>query len=209
MKNNIILIGGGGHCKSVIDVLESLNYNILGILDVAEKVGKSVLSIPIIGTDDNICQYVDNAKFLITLGFIKDPYARINLFNKVKENLGEFATVIAPTAYVSKYAHIEEGTIIMHNALINTEVRIGKNCIINTAAIIEHESIIGNQTHISTNVVINGGCNIGDRVFIGSKSVSAQGVNITNETIISANSFIKKDIIEKGIYEGYPLSKRK
>lgn len=40
---NLILVGDGGHCKSVIDVAESFGYNILGILDMPEDVGKQVL----------------------------------------------------------------------------------------------------------------------------------------------------------------------
>ena len=38
-QKNLILIGGGGHCKSVIDVAESAGYNILGILGMPEEVG--------------------------------------------------------------------------------------------------------------------------------------------------------------------------
>ena len=83
-KNNLILLGGGGHCKSVIDVAESAGYNILGILDMPEDVGKKVLDYKVIGTDDDIPQYVDKAEFVITVGFIKNPTTRIKLYNKVK-----------------------------------------------------------------------------------------------------------------------------
>ena len=51
---NLVLVGGGGHCKSVIDVAESAGYKILGILDILENVGKKVLGYSIIGTDDNL-----------------------------------------------------------------------------------------------------------------------------------------------------------
>lgn len=74
MHNNpLILLGGGGHCKSVIDVAESAGYTILGILDKPELVGTKVLDYEIIGTDDAIPQYVDKAEFLITVGQIKSP----------------------------------------------------------------------------------------------------------------------------------------
>ena len=49
----IILMGGGGHCKSCIDVIESANeYEIVGILDTADKLGQSILDYKIIGTED-------------------------------------------------------------------------------------------------------------------------------------------------------------
>lgn len=39
----IILIGGGGHCKSVIEAAESSGRAIAGILDMAENVGHEIL----------------------------------------------------------------------------------------------------------------------------------------------------------------------
>ena len=45
----LILLGGGGHCKSVIDVAESAGYTILGILDKPELVGNKVLDYENIG----------------------------------------------------------------------------------------------------------------------------------------------------------------
>ena len=116
-QKNLILVGGGGHCKSVIDVAESAGYNILGILDMPEDVGKKVLDYKVIGTDDDIPQYVDKAEFVITVGFIKNPNTRIKLYNKVKEAGGKFATVIASTARVSKYSNIGEGTGIRHSSM--------------------------------------------------------------------------------------------
>ena len=85
MKHPLILIGGGGHCKSVIEVAESAGYEIKGILDMPDEVGKEVLpGHKVIGTDDEIPQYVEECDFIITVGFIKNPALRIKLYNKVK-----------------------------------------------------------------------------------------------------------------------------
>lgn len=209
MKRDIILVGGGGHCKSVIDVAEMAGYNILGILDTAERLGEKVLSSSIIGCDDDILEFIDKADFLITVGFIKNPSIRTKLFNKIKDIGGKFATIIAPTAHVSKYATVGEGSIVMHNVVINAEATIGENCIINTFANVEHESIIGNNCHISTGVMINGGCSIGDNIFIGSQSVIAQGIHISSDIIISAGALVHKDIKLSGVYVGNPIRKIK
>lgn len=115
----LIFIGGGGHCKSVIEAAESAGYRILGVLDLPEKVGKDILSAKVIGTDEDISTYVDKAEFVVTVGFINNPATRIELYNKVKEAGGRLATIIASTAYVSKYASIGEGTVVMHHAFIN------------------------------------------------------------------------------------------
>ena len=40
----IVLIGGGGHCKSVIDVIEQEGqFTIVGIVDNAELLGSKIL----------------------------------------------------------------------------------------------------------------------------------------------------------------------
>lgn len=203
-NKNLILLGGGGHCKSVIDVAESAGYNILGVLDRPEEVGKQVLDYKVIGTDDDIPQYVDKAEFVITVGFIKNPAIRIKLYNKVKEAGGTLATIIASTARVSKYATIGEGTVVMHNAFVNAGAQIGNNVILNTFSNIEHDAFVGDQCHISTGTMVNGDCKVGNNVFIGSQSVIANSVTIGDDIIIGAGSVVRKSIERKGIYAGNP-----
>lgn len=205
MKRPLILIGGGGHCKSVIEVAESAGYEIKGILDMPDEVGKEVLpGHKVIGTDDEIPQYVEECEFVITVGFIKDPALRIKLYNKVKEAGGRLATIIASTAHVSKYAELGEGTVIMHQAFVNAGAKIGDNCIINTFVNIEHDAVVGNQCHISTGTMVNGECKIGENCFIGSQSVCANCIEIASDIIVGAGSVVRKSIRVKGIYAGNP-----
>lgn len=205
MQKPIILIGGGGHCKSVIEAAESAGFCILGILDIPEDVGSEVLpGHKVIGTDDDIPSYVDKADFVITVGFIKNPAIRIKLYNKVIEAGGHLATVIASTAHVSKYSTIGEGTVVMHQAFINAGAKIGENVIINTFVNIEHDAVIGDQCHISTGCMVNGDCKIGLRVFVGSQSVLANFISVGDDIIIGAGSLVRKSISEKGIYSGNP-----
>lgn len=205
MKRPLILIGGGGHCKSVIEVAESAGYEIKGILDMPDEVGKEVLpGHKVIGTDDEIPQYVEECDFIITVGFIKNPALRIKLYNKVKAAGGRLATIIASTAHVSKYAELGEGTVIMHHAFVNAGAKIGDNCIINTLVNIEHDAEVGNQCHISTGTMVNGECKIGENCFIGSQSVCANCIEIASDIIVGAGSVVRKSIRVKGIYAGNP-----
>lgn len=203
-QKNLILIGGGGHCKSVIDVAESAGYNILGVLDMPEEVGKSVLDYKVIGTDDDIPQYVGKTEFLITVGFIKNPAIRVRIYNKVKEAGGKLATIVASTAHVSRYATLGEGTVVMHQAAVNAGAEIGDNCIINTFCNIEHDAVIGAQCHISTGTMVNGDCKVGERVFIGSQSALTNGITVGEDIIVGAGSVVRKSISEKGVYAGNP-----
>ena len=203
-KKNLILIGGGGHCKSVIEVAECAGWNILGILDTKENVGKSVLGYTIIGVDEQIPSFVDSVSFLITVGQIKDVGLRIKLHEKVLAADGELATVIASDAHVSKHAAIGKGTVIMHKTVINAAAQIGNGCIINTMANIEHDARIGDYCHISTGAMVNGNCAIGQETFIGSGVVVANGISIASRCVVSAGSVVRKNITISGIYAGNP-----
>lgn len=192
----LILIGGGGHCKSVIDVIEAENkFQIAGILDTEENVGETVLGYKIIGTDAIIEELNKKGNyFLITVGQIKSPELRIKLFKYLKSIDANIATVYSPSSHVSKNSSVGEGTVVMHHSLINADVIVGENCIINTKALLEHDVQIGNHCHISTASVINGGCSVGERTFIGSNSVLVQGAQIGERCLIGAGSVIIKDV---------------
>jgi sugar O-acyltransferase (sialic acid O-acetyltransferase NeuD family) len=206
MKEKLILIGGGGHCKSCIDVIEQENkYEIAGILDVKENIGKNVLGYTVIGSDDDIEELSKQYRnFLITIGQIKSAEKRIAIYNRLEELNLILPVIISPLAYVSANANISDGTIVMHHAVVNAGAFVGSNCIINTKALIEHDALIGNNCHISTAAVINGECKIGDNCFIGSNSVISNVVKVENDCIIGAGSFVPRDLKIKGTYTGNP-----
>lgn len=193
MKDKLILIGGGGHCRSCIDVIEQTGlYNIVGIVDRQEKLGHHVLGYQIIGTDDELDQLTGLAdNFFITVGQIGNSQTRIQLFNRLIKLKCKLPVIISPNSYVSKHAEIGAGTIIMHHAVVNAGSRIGRNCIINTKALVEHDAVIGDHCHISTAAVINGGVVVGEKTFFGSGAVSKQSIDIKSNSFIKANSIVK------------------
>jgi sugar O-acyltransferase (sialic acid O-acetyltransferase NeuD family) len=210
-KESIILIGAGGHCKSIIDIIEGgLNYTIAGILAKEWAEENFFLDYPIIGNDDCIeTLAAKGVNFHIAVGQLNSNLGRINLFKRIKKAGGKMPVIISPNAHVSKRAIVNEGSIIMHNAVVNTDARIGSNCIINTGAVIEHDTIIGNNCHISTGVYINGNCTIGDNSFIGSNATIIQGITIGADNIIGAGSVVVRDTHPGKLYAGNPAKEKK
>ena len=206
---DLILVGGGGHCISCIDVIEQTNeYEILGILDLPEKVGQTILNYPIIGVDDQIEELSKKCNnFIITVGQIQSSALRETIFRKVKQAGANLPVIKSPVAYVSKYVELAEGTIIMHNAIINANAKIGKCCIINSKALIEHEAVVGDFCHISTGAILNGQVKVGNSCFIGSNTVVGNNLEICDKVVIAAGSQVLKSIKLPGIYIGNPLRK--
>lgn len=189
----IYLVGGGGHCVSCIDVIESTGrYEIAGIFDLPENKGKKILGYDILGGDSEIGSYVSpDVEFLITLGQIKSSELRKKIAQTLKKYNANIATVISNRAHVSKHAKIGIGTIVMHDALINANASVSENVIINTKALIEHDVVVGEFCHISTGAIVNGAVVIEADSFIGSQAVVKQGVRVIEKSIIQAGSFYR------------------
>lgn len=204
-------MGGGGHCKSVIEVIESTShYSIAGIIDNDLTPGIMVGGYPVIGTDHDIPALAAKGyAFHITVGHIKSPAIRINIYKQITQADGQLPVIIAATATVSKRAKIGAGTIIMHKAFVNADASIGSNCIINTGAVVEHDATIGHHCHISTGAYINGGCTVHDNSFIGSSSVLVQGITIATNNIIAAGAVVTHSTQPDGVYAGVPAQLKK
>lgn len=189
----LILIGGGGHCKSCIDVIEAAGtFRIVGILDSAEKVGQLVCGYSIVGTDDRIEEFAkQGVAFHITVGQMRSSVVREKIFSKIQALKAETPVIVSPLARVSSHARIGEGTIVMHYALVNADAEVGANCIINNRALVEHDAIVGNHCHISTGAILNGNVQVGHRSFVGSGAVTKEGVVIPEGSFVKANSIVK------------------
>ncbi|VEN74494.1 Acetyltransferase [Candidatus Desulfarcum epimagneticum] len=192
-KIEIILIGGGGHCKSCIDVIEQDGgFSIAGIVDLPENIEKKVLGYPVIACDDELASLRKRYNhFAVTVGYIRSPDLRFNLYQRVKELNASLPVIISPHAYVSRHSQIGEGTMVFHNAVVNAGAKIGVNNIINSCCLIEHDAVVGDHCHISTGAIVNGGTQIGDKAFCGSGSVSKEYISIPGKTFVKAHSIIK------------------
>ena len=188
----IILLGGGGHCKSCIDVIENENkYKIIGIID---KKKNFLLNYKVFPESYLNKKLIKNNYAFVTVGQIKNYKVRVKLFNRLKYLGFQIPSIISPSAYISKHAVIGQGTIVMHRAIVNAGAIIGNNCIINTNSLIEHDVVIGDHTHISTKATINGGVVIGNKVFVGSRSIIKDNIKIGERSIVGAGLYIKKNL---------------
>jgi sugar O-acyltransferase (sialic acid O-acetyltransferase NeuD family) len=209
-KLSLILIGGGGHCRSCIDVIEQEGkYAIYGIVDPKEEKGKKIFNYPVLGDDELLDAFIKEGHyFLITVGQIKSAAIRVKLFEKLKAGGAQMAIVISPKAHVSENASIDPGTIIMHGAIVNAGAKVGYNTIINTLSLVEHDASIGNHVHVSTGTLLNGGCSVGNESFIGSGTVIANNIAIGDNTVIGAGSVVVSNIDAPGLYLGCPAKRK-
>ena len=194
--SDLLLIGDGGHCRSCIDVIEAEGrYRIRGIVQPLSDETDGIFGYPVLGSDEDLPYLLQQTpQALITVGQIRSSEIRIHLFELLKQLGGKLPRIVSPFAYCSKYAKMNEGTIVMHAAIINAGARIGTNCIINSQALIEHDVIVADHCHVSTGARINGGVTIGKGSFIGSGAILKEGVVIGENVIISAGQVVLHDV---------------
>ncbi|MFT3886283.1 MAG: acetyltransferase [Flavobacteriales bacterium] len=201
----LILLGGGGHCRSVIDTLASSRSVVIeGILDHASHA--AVDGVPVIGTDERIMELaLQGLRFLITVGHMAGPATvRMRLHQLVKHHGGKLTKVVSPLAHASSTSTIGDGTWMGHQAIFGPGAACGENGIINTGALIEHDCALGDHVHVSTRAVLNGGCTVGDGSFIGSGAVVKQGVHIGRGCVIGAGAVVLTDVPDGATVVGIP-----
>lgn len=202
----ILLIGGGGHCRSCIDVIESdASYEIAGIVLPDDEASVSIEGFSVAGYDsdlERLAQEIPCA--FIAIGQIRTAEPRTRLFEALKKVGAFIPTISSPRAYVSRRAALGIGSIVMHGAIINAGAEIAENCIINSLALVEHDAKVEAHCHISTGARVNGGVIVRSGSFVGSGAILKEGVEIGAGAVIGAGQIVLNSVPAGALVTGRP-----
>ena len=203
MKASILLIGGGGHCRACVDVLEQESrFQIAGVVERKGGPREAVLGYPVLGTDEDLTQLREKYEFaLVTVGQIKSATPRKRLYAQLLALGFQLPVIVSPRSYVSPHAKLGSGTIVMHDVLVNAGAYVGENCILNSKSLIEHDAVIGDHCHISTGSILNGETQIGHESFIGTRAVVREGVRIGARSLVAGGARVMIDLPENSKYK--------
>lgn len=189
---DIVLVGFGGHAKSVADCIERQGlYGIAGYTD--EKICAEC-KYPYLGTDDELEKIFNRGvkKAAVCVGYLGKGEVRQKIYERLKK-IGYNLPVIADkSAIVSESAVIGEGTFIGKDAVINAEACIGKMAIINSKALIEHECVVGDFAHVAVAAVLCGQVKVGTAAFIGANATVLQCIWVDDGALIPAGVTVRK-----------------
>lgn len=202
MSESVILIGGGGHAKVVIDCVRSAGGHVAGILDDGIPAGALILDVPVLGCIADYTKFRSD-RFLIAIGS-----------NAVRKRIASFLdvhcyTAIHPSAVVSRYAQIGAGTVVMPRAIINAGAMVGAHCIINSGAIIEHDNCLSDYVHISPGASLGGTVTVGEETHVGIGATVKNNIHICGGCILGAGAVVVKNITVSGTYVGVPARRIK
>ncbi|RAP37655.1 acetyltransferase [Legionella quinlivanii] len=198
-KKLLVVMGFGGHARSVADVALSAGYEQLVFVDDNAYADERFLNFPVVNS------YPESVtRCCLAAG---DNSRRRQQMEWATSNGLEVLSVVSPHAQQSVGIQIGKGCFVGHFASIGPLGLIADGCIINTGAIIEHDCVVGEFSHISVNATVAGKVSIGKHVFVGAGAVIIDGVRIHDDVIIGAGSTVISDINEPGIYVGSPARK--
>lgn len=193
----MLLYGGSGHAKVIIDCLLAHGIPVQGIFDDNPALTQ-LLDFPVVGAYRHT--HLPNELLLIAIG---NNTIRQKIASLVQHPFGRIAH---PSAIVSDFASIGEGTVIFHSSVVQASVVAGKHCIINTAASVDHDCILEDFVHISPNATLSGNVQVGEGTHIGAGATVIPGINIGKWCVIGAGAVVTKNIPDFATAVGIPAS---
>lgn len=216
MRPKLLLIGGGGHCRSVLDSLHANEkitslYAEIGIIDRSDKIGQKIDDVPVVGCDDDLSRLFAEGftHAFISIGSLGQPNQRIRLVKQLGDLGYIFPNIIDPSAAISPSASLGCGIFIGKKSVINAGSIISDHAIINTSSVIEHDCTINSFVHVAPGSIVCGQVTIGSQTHIGAGTVVKQQVTIGNRTIIGLGSVVLNDISDDIIAFGNPCKEVK
>lgn len=206
MTRPVIVIGGGGHAKVLIDTLLLSNSIVLGYVAPADQREKTVLGVKWIGDDESLLteHAPESVQLVNGIGSVGVGTLRKKVYDRFKAAGFTFATVIHPSAILSPSAKLAEGVQVLAGVVVQAESSIGANTILNTRSSIDHDCVIGAHVHIAPGTVLSGGVAIGDGAHLGTGAVVIQGQTIGEGAVVGAGAVVVRNVPSSSKVMGVP-----
>ena len=191
------LLGASGHAKVIIDSLKASGKKVSGLFDDNPNV-KELLEYNVFGPFTQI--RLGDEELIISVGV---NHVRKKIVDKLPVNI-RYGNAIHPSAIISAYAALGEGTVVMQGAVIQSSVSIGKHCIINTTASVDHDCLLEDYVHISPNATLCGAVSVGEGSQVGAGAVVIPGIKIGMWSLLAAGAVVMKDVPDNVLVLGNP-----
>ena len=196
-----ILLVGAFH--EMIELCEDAGFVIVGLIDNANE-GPYYYGYPVLGTDKDAQSLHEKYPSCAVVITPDSPAVRKRLVNEYASCGFDFATVIHPSAMVSRTASIGEGSVIQRGANVSSNSRIGRFCKLNVNANVMHDNEVGDYSTIAPNAVLLGYVKLEEEVYIGANSTVLPNKVIGRESIIGAGAVVINDVRPNCTMVGVP-----
>ncbi|KGY11312.1 acetyltransferase [Vibrio tubiashii] len=196
------ILGASGHGKVIAEIAELNGYDSVFFFDDRWPEVSYVAHWQVIGTTKQLLESCSCFDAVIVA--IGHNQTRIKKQFLLSQRGAHFPTFIHPTATVSQYSQVGEGTVVMAGAVINPFSTIGPSCIINTSATIDHDCVLDEGVHISPGANMAGGVQVGVGSWVGIGASVKQLIKIGNHAVIAAGAVVVQDVLDEQVVAGVP-----
>ena len=184
----LLILGAGGHGKVVADAALLSGWDRVAFLDDRASTLPEVLGLPVIGELSALLEHAAAADAAVVA--IGAAARRLELQEECLRAGLTIATIIHPSASVSRFVTLGPGSVVFAKAAINPGTILGRAGIVNTAASIDHDCRLGDGVHVSPGAHLAGAVIVGDRAWVGIGAVVRQGLEIGHDSIVGAGAAV-------------------
>jgi sugar O-acyltransferase (sialic acid O-acetyltransferase NeuD family) len=205
---DLIIIGAGGTAQQIAEAVEDINahgpiWNVIGMLDDdPAKAGSTIDKLRVLGPVGSAKEY--DAHFIIGAANARDPGRRRSMLAKTGLPPERFATILHPSAYISRRATVGVGTAILQHVVITQNTVVGDHVIILQSVSIGHDVKISDFVTISPNATVTGLSQLCAGVYIGAHSAINNGRIVNENAVVGLGSVVVKDVPAGMVVVGNP-----
>jgi sugar O-acyltransferase (sialic acid O-acetyltransferase NeuD family) len=173
VKKDLVVIGGGGHARAVIQAAQTQpdEWNVVGFVDPNAGEAEAVtLGVRHLG-EDEVRTASDPAFrhcwFVLGLGSTFEARARREVVKRMKLAPERWGTVTHARAWVAPTATLGPGTVVLAGAVVNAGAKVGLHGIVNTSAVVEYDVTLGEYVHAAPATVVAARTKIGSGSYLG------------------------------------------
>ncbi|MCB0194935.1 MAG: acetyltransferase [Anaerolineae bacterium] len=211
MTKKIIIFGTGGNCIDILDTIKDINdfrqtdvYECIGFLDDdSRKIGSEFYGVRVLGPLASAVEFKD-CFFVNGIGSTTNFWRKAQIIAQSKIPDDNFETIIHPTASVSRFSTLGQGTVIFQNVTITTNVSVGNHAVVLPNCVISHDSLIGSYSCLAGGVCVSGLVEIGEACYLGTNSAIKDRLKIGRNCLVGMGSVVLNDIPENSVVAGNP-----
>lgn len=200
-SQSLVIVGAGGHAKSVCDIAMELGYPVECFID-SKKSGESLLGFPIRSSVSELGK-LHFFSFAIAIG---DNQVRKRIANELLKEIeiNNFPSLVHPRATISRFSKIGAGSVMMAGSLLGPNSSVGQFSILTTQSSLDHDSEMLDFSILCPGSMTGGRVKIGNLCMVGMGAMIKDQVQLGDGCAVGANSFVYHDVEPNHLVYGSP-----